>query len=150
MAEDERLTAGQRRPRQVGGILHKLVELLENEHISRSDIAWHWRGRWTTSLGRLYLTNFRLVYSGMPLVTLGLLGLPWPRESLTLNLDDIRSAGRTEQVWPEYLRRGIAADAFFVGVNGEKHHFGIMFGRSSAWVSDLKRPPPLQNADDEA
>jgi hypothetical protein len=124
----------------VGGLVFKPVQLLENEFISRSDTAYHWRGRWTSSLGKLYLTNLRLIYSGMPGITVGLMGLPWSRESLTLDLDDIQFVGRIDVVWAEYLRRGISADAYFVDANGQRHCFGPAIGEHLSWLQDLKRP----------
>ncbi len=143
------MTASHTHPRRVGGLVFKPVQLLENEVISRSDTAYHWRGRWTSSLGKLYLTNLRLIYSGMPGITVGLMGLPWSRESLTLDLDDIQRVGRVDLVWAEYLRRGIAADAYFVDANGQRHYFGPAIGEHLSWLYDLKLALPPKDRDGE-
>jgi len=137
--------ANRRHPRRVGGILYKPVELLEDEWVSRSDTAYHWRGRWTSSLGKLYLTNLRLIYSGMPLMTVGLVAIPWAREFLALYLDDVQYVGRLTQVWPEYVRHGISSDAFFVECKGEKQYFSVAFGGNPPWLQNLSRPLPQKD-----
>ena len=131
--------AGDTRTSRVGGLLLKPVDLLENEFISRRDFTYHLRSRWTFSMGRLYLTNLRLIYSGGPLIVVGLLLILWPRESLTLDLNDIESVGPVEQ---GLLKRSTVGEAFFIDVRGKRYHFGMLLGHHLSWLQDLKRPRP--------
>jgi hypothetical protein len=140
------MPASHTRPERVGGFLLKPVELLENEFISRSDFTYHWRSRWTFSMGKLFLTNLRIIYSGGPQIVVGLLPILWPREWLTLDLDDIEFVGQVEQGW---LGRSIAGEAFFIDVCGQRHRFGLALGQHLSWLQELERPLPSKDRDDE-
>src|SRR5437660_8574390 len=73
-----------------GGIfLYKPVTILPSEYVSREANVHHQRGRWTWSFGRLYLTNFRLIFCGAPALMIWLMAVPWPREAIVLDLDEI-------------------------------------------------------------
>lgn len=122
---------------RVGGLLFADVELAPDERVLASDAAAHWRRRWSSSWGRLHLTNQRLIFTGMPLISIGLFPLPFVPQTVAIHRSDISGAGRVEGIWPEYLRRGIAADAFFVDTANGRYHFAVLLGKSAQWVQAL-------------
>jgi hypothetical protein len=127
------------RRESVGAAPLKTLALDPGEFVLRSGAAFHWRGRFSSSPGRLYLTSRRLLYTSLPLLALALFAVPWPRESLIISLETVARCGEVELAWPELLRRGIAAPAFYLDAPGQRHYFAVHPGESAEWLGHLRR-----------
>lgn len=127
------------RPDTVGVPPLRMLPLGPGEFVVRTGAAFHWRGRFSSSPGRLYLTNQRLLYTSLPLLALALFAVPWPRESLTISLEAVARCGEVERVWPELLRRGAAAPAFYLDTPEQRHFFAVHPGESAEWLTHLRR-----------
>jgi len=136
------MNAGKRK--QVGGAWYKTVELLDGEFVSKDANAHHWRGKWTSSFGRLYLTNLRLIFCGMPGLLIWRLGVPWAWETVVIDLDKILVVAPATNIPNHFLE-----DAYAMDLGDRKEVFSTVPAPDQQWLMEIKATFPSQHHNDQ-
>ena len=128
---------------KVGGGILKEAPLLEGEAVAKEAAAYHRRGAFYLAWGKLFLTNWRLIFCPSKLAG------PWRNERLAFPLETIEALGTTKLPWYwTFLLWGMPADAWCVRVEGKRHWFSLGWGTNKLWLRELAERTGLTPRDE--
>lgn len=130
------LTASPTRPKRIGGLVLRSVDLLPEETLVRAGWA---RYLWAPLLGsynsRLYLTNRRLCFLPLRWGFPQSANPPIAGRALILELKNIREVGPA----PPQMRLIFWEDTWYIESQDERHYFGTSKFGSGSWVDVIAR-----------